>query len=57
MGRLVDFIKQYKRVALDTNLFIYLLEKHPIYGEDVKELFTLIEKGQCFGITSVFIYN
>lgn len=29
MGRLTDDIKKYKRVAMDTNLFVYLMESHP----------------------------
>ncbi|QSQ08806.1 hypothetical protein H0A61_01151 [Koleobacter methoxysyntrophicus] len=38
MGQLVDEVKKYSRIALDTNIFIYLLERHPNYGEEVKEV-------------------
>ncbi|MBA1336030.1 MAG: hypothetical protein HPY66_1851 [Firmicutes bacterium] len=45
MGRLADEVRKYKRIAFDTNTLIYLLEKHQVYGPEVKEVFELIEKG------------
>jgi predicted nucleic acid-binding protein len=55
MGRLEDELKQYKRVLIDTNLFIYLMEKHPKYFQVAKEIFQQIEKGQIYGITSILV--
>lgn len=55
MGRLVDEVKKYNRIAFDTNILIYLFEKHQVYGSEVKEVFELIEKGVCFGITSTLL--
>ena len=55
MGGLVNELRKYNRISLDTNTLIYLLERHPIYGPEVKEVFELIEKGGCFGITSTLL--
>lgn len=55
MGRLADSIKTYKSVAIDTNLFVYLMEKHPQYFKAARELFEQIEKGQVFGVTSIIL--
>lgn len=55
MGRLADEVRKYNRIAFDTNALIYLLEKHQIYGSEVKEVFELIEKGICYGITSTLL--
>lgn len=55
MGGLVDEIRKYNRIAFDTNIVIYLFEKHQVYGPEVKEVFELIEKGICFGITSTLL--
>ncbi|SHF76758.1 Predicted nucleic acid-binding protein, contains PIN domain [Caldanaerobius fijiensis DSM 17918] len=46
-----------KKVALDTNLFIYLMEKNEIYFSPVKSLFDKIQKGQLFAVTSVLVYT
>ncbi len=55
MGGLVNELRKYSRIALDTNTLIYLLERHPFYGPEVKEVFELIEKGVCLGITSTLL--
>jgi hypothetical protein len=31
MGRLEEYIKRFSRIAIDTNSFIYLMERHPKY--------------------------
>lgn len=55
MGQIAKELKKYNRVLIDTNLFIYLMEKHPQYFELAKEVFQQIEKGQIYGITSVLV--
>jgi predicted nucleic acid-binding protein len=55
VGRLTEELKVHKRVAIDTNLFIYLMEKHPDYFIIAREIFQQIEKGQIYGITSMLI--
>jgi predicted nucleic acid-binding protein len=55
MGRLEETLKKYHQVALDTNLFIYIMEKHPQYFEPTREVFQQIEKGAIHGITSILI--
>jgi predicted nucleic acid-binding protein len=55
MERLVAELKQYGKVAIDTNTLIYLMERHPLYHDLCKEVFSLIEKGHLVGITSVLL--
>ncbi|UFJ40383.1 type II toxin-antitoxin system VapC family toxin [Brevibacillus humidisoli] len=55
MERLIADLKQYGKVAIDTNALIYLMEKHPLYHDPCKEVFSLIEKGHLVGITSVLL--
>ncbi|OPJ64019.1 type II toxin-antitoxin system VapC family toxin [Clostridium oryzae] len=55
MGRLGDELKKYQRILIDTNLFIYLMEKHPQYFQVAREIFEQIEKGQVYGITSILV--
>jgi predicted nucleic acid-binding protein len=46
-----------QKIALDTNLFIYLIEKNSNYFSTVKSLFDRIQKGQLIGVTSSLIYT
>jgi rRNA-processing protein FCF1 len=39
MGRIGEEVKRYNRVLIDTNLFIYLMEKHPQYFDIAREIF------------------
>jgi predicted nucleic acid-binding protein len=55
MGRLGEILKGHTRLAFDTNLLIYLMEKHPQYFELTREVFQQIEKGAVHGITSILI--
>jgi predicted nucleic acid-binding protein len=55
MGRIGEELKKYKRILIDTNLFIYLMEKHPQYFEVARDVFLQIEKGQVYGITSTLV--
>jgi predicted nucleic acid-binding protein len=42
----------YKRIALDTNLFIYAFEQHPQYGETVKAILDEVEEGIVDAVAS-----
>lgn len=50
MGRLEDKIKQYDCIAIDTNSFIYLMERNPIFFNVVRELFSSIESGTVYDL-------
>lgn len=50
-----QILKRYTRIALDTNSFIYLMEKHPVYLDSVRSIFKQIESGNIFGITSMLL--
>jgi len=55
MGRLEDDIKRFSRIAIDTNAFIYLMERHPKYFDVVRELFNAVEIGRVYAISSVLL--
>lgn len=40
-------------IALDTQTFIYFLEGHPQYAQQIKKLFIKIAKGEVYAIISV----
>jgi predicted nucleic acid-binding protein len=42
----------YKRIGLDTNVFIYYIEEHPVLMEKVEFIINKIEDGKAIGITS-----
>jgi len=45
-------LSKYRRIGLDTVIFIYHLSNHPVYGRMTAELFGLIESGQITAVTS-----
>jgi predicted nucleic acid-binding protein len=47
------FFADMKRIAMDTNLFIYAFEQHPSYGETVKAVLEIVEEGKVQAIASV----
>lgn len=47
-----EFLAPYKKIALDTNLFIYAFEQHPRYGETIKALLEAIEEEVVEGVAS-----
>lgn len=55
MGTVIEKIKHYKTVALDTNLLIYLMEKHPVYLDEVAALFKMIETGNLLAVSSILL--
>jgi predicted nucleic acid-binding protein len=52
MGRLSKRLGSISKVGLDTTVFIYHFEAHPIYSPLTRELLSEIEKGVRKGITS-----
>lgn len=50
-------IETVKKVSLDTNLFVYLIEKNKNNFKTVKFLFDKIQKGQLYGVTSTLVYT
>ncbi|WP_325176785.1 type II toxin-antitoxin system VapC family toxin [Paenibacillus alkalitolerans] len=45
-------LSSFKKVALDTNIFIYVFEQHPEFGEKAKRLLEQIEEGTYSAIAS-----
>src|SRR5450759_2050956 len=52
MGRLNERLGSCTKLGLDTSLFIYHFENHPVYSPLTQELFSGIEMGERKGITS-----
>ena len=50
---LTGFLARYKRVGIDTMVFIYYLEDHPTYARLTRPLFEALESGKIAGVTSV----
>ena len=50
--RLERFLKKHKRVGLDSNILIYLIEGNPQLYRISKKIFQSIEKGQNQGVCS-----
>lgn len=45
-----------KRIGIDSNLFIYVLEKHPDFYRQALDLFTAVESGVVSGRASELVY-
>lgn len=46
-------VSRYKKVGLDTNIFVYYLQKHPQFGPTVRDIFQSLSKSKAEVITSV----
>lgn len=46
------FLRRHRRIALDTNIFIYLLEENPRYLGMTDLVFSRIEQSGCVAVTS-----
>ncbi|HVP22253.1 MAG TPA: type II toxin-antitoxin system VapC family toxin [Anaerolineaceae bacterium] len=55
MGQFSQRLGSISKVGLDTTVFIYHFEKHPIYSPLTQEILSNIEKGILKGITSSVI--
>ncbi len=51
MGRLSERLGTFSKIGLDTTLFIYHFERHPVYFSLTQELLSVIEKGVRKGFT------
>jgi len=47
-----NFVHGNKKIALDTNLFIYVFEQHPEFGEKAKAVLEQIEDGFVAAVAS-----
>jgi predicted nucleic acid-binding protein len=47
-----EILSSYKKISLDTNLFIYAFEQHPQYGKTVKTILDMVEEGTIEAIAS-----
>ncbi|HEY0828486.1 MAG TPA: PIN domain-containing protein [Bacilli bacterium] len=47
-----NFLQHSKKIALDTNLFIYVFEQHPEFGEKAKAILEHIENGFVDAVAS-----
>lgn len=45
-------LSSYKRIALDTNIFIFAFEQHPDYGKIVKTILDKVEEGELEAVAS-----
>ncbi|WP_224725553.1 type II toxin-antitoxin system VapC family toxin [Paenibacillus vietnamensis] len=45
-------LSSFKKIALDTNIFIYVIEQHPEFGEKAKGLLEQIEEGAFSAVAS-----
>lgn len=52
MGNIKQLIRDTEKVALDTNIIIYLLEQNHKFFSAARDVFDLIESGSVRGITS-----
>ncbi len=52
MGRITERLAGASRIAVDTAIFVYHLEAHPVYLHLTREIFTGIEQGRWQGVTS-----
>ncbi|MBW6471125.1 MAG: PIN domain-containing protein [Methanosarcinaceae archaeon] len=48
-----SILNSYQTIGIDTMVFIYLLEDHPIFAEISANIFECVESGKVSGITSV----
>ena len=49
----MHFMKQHRIIGIDTMVFIYLLEDHPVFSEVCGNILEQIETGNIRGVTSV----
>lgn len=51
-GTLVDRLRRFRRVHIDSMTFIYFIEKNPAYHPIVRPIFELLESRHLFGLSS-----
>jgi predicted nucleic acid-binding protein len=52
LARLRSFLRQHRRLALDTSVFIYQLQAHPRYVSFTDDIFAWIEESDSTAVTS-----
>lgn len=53
--KIQDVLKNYDRILVDTNSFIYFMEDNEVYADLLQIVFAMIESGKIFGITSTLV--
>ena len=53
--KIEDVLKQYDRILIDTNSFIYFMDDNEAYADSLQIVFDMIESGKVFGITSKLV--
>jgi predicted nucleic acid-binding protein len=48
-------LSAYTAIYIDTALFIYFIERHPIYLSQVREVFRMIDENDLIGFSSILI--
>ncbi|MEW6076484.1 MAG: PIN domain-containing protein [Thermodesulfobacteriota bacterium] len=46
------FLQTHRRIYLDTSIFIYFVERHPLYFDVCDEIFQKVEEGRIEAMTS-----
>ncbi len=52
MTSFAGFLRRHRRIAIDTNVFIYHLEAHPKYSPLTSEIFAWLERGGHSAVAS-----
>ncbi len=52
-AELAQRLRQAKHIALDTSVFIYAFEQHPLYGPLAHIVFRAVSTGQCRAVVSI----
>lgn len=50
-----NVLKKYNRILIDTNSFIYFMEDNEMYADLLQIVFSMIESGKVFGVTSTLV--
>lgn len=53
MDEVAPRFRKHRCIGLDTSVFIYVLEHHPIYAKAASEVLRLVQNGGPTGVTSV----
>lgn len=52
MGEVTHSLGRYRVIAIDTSVFVYFLERDPVFGSLASDALTMVERGALRGLTS-----
>ncbi|MCB2356691.1 type II toxin-antitoxin system VapC family toxin [Clostridium estertheticum] len=52
---IIEVLKKYDRILIDTNSFIYFMEDNEAYADILQIVFDMIESGKIYGVTSTIV--